>query len=177
MGNENSITIEKRLPVIYKFQSLTKEIIKKTPKFSKQYFSLDPILKYNFDQSISALISISVISILKNLEIYSSLSSFEEIKLVDSKYFLNLAAEVRKNLELALEEKINNSMLIDEIQTILKCYQESQIDFSETEVKFRELNKKIKNDLRKTREKEEKFLINRNLKSKVINEIRKINAK
>lgn len=156
--------------VINKFQSITNKFLAETPDISNQYSSLDPMLKQNFDFNISSFISEFIISSLKNLEIYSILSSTKELKLVGPDNFFNRATEERSNSELSREKIMECSLLVDEIQAILKTYQKSQINLSSTENKFMQLKKIMKDDGNKDREKKENDLINGVLDSRAENE-------
>lgn len=154
---------------ISQLKNCTTQILNNSPRTKDQYSSLDPMLKFNFDETLGMITSSFIISVFKNLNIYSILSRSHHIQFVGPENFLKKATNQNEKLVEILRTNVDESFLVEEILDNLKplgqhSYQE---DILRIQNEFNELHRSIKKNSDLEREVKKNEMLRNFLRSRL----------
>lgn len=172
MNMNSSMITNISASITSQFKDLTGKILIEQPFVKDWYLCLDPMLKFNFDQTLSTTINCVVHKFLETLEIYCVLSSGELSQFYGPNKFYNEATGENKKLQESLKKRLNKSLLINYIREILKSFGGSFFDRNIKKIneKFDEVYQEIDNAEKRNRKTLWSKLLSSELLTKLKNE-------
>lgn len=138
---------------ITKFKNSTSDILNSIPRTKDQYSSLDPMLKFNFDETVTTISGALVLRLMESLKIYSLLSQGNFIQFVGPHNFLKKANEQKVSMIEVFNENIKESFLVQEIEEHLELFGEKgfQDDIIKIQQEFDGLHEEMMEELKEKR--------------------------
>lgn len=135
--------------IFNRFMYKAAELLTQNTVTKKLYTSLDPLLKFNFDQVLESAALSLIQKLLENLYFYSYLSAGPQIQLVGPKKFLVQTKNARDKLVSSINSVIDESFIVKEIKETLGILRDNSIIKNSENIKkkfknsYKQISKKL----------------------------------